>query len=137
MHNCHCVPILLVSCFGFLCQFFIFQSSSSSVRVCFSLPKEEPPSTCFPQLPVCRYMTPGRSYTSDQVVAPSCSGLGQPRCLLCSRGVHSVTLVVHLLSFLLAKCSRPSAFAFSYAPDNVCHTTLVSESSVCSFCSRG
>ena len=31
--------------------------------------------------------------------------LGRPRGLLCPRGIHSVTLIVHQLSFLLATCS--------------------------------
>ena len=32
---------------------------------CFSLPKEEPLSTCLPQLPVSRNVTPGRSNILD------------------------------------------------------------------------
>ena len=42
-------------------------------------------------------------------------------------GIHSVTLIVHLLSCLLATLTRPSVFAFSYVPDNVCHTTLFAD----------
>ena len=37
---------------------------------------------------------------------------------------HSVTLIVHLLSCLHTTWVHPSAFAFSYVPDNGCHTTL-------------
>ena len=50
-----------------------------------------------------------------------------------STGIHSVTLIVHLLSRLLSTWPCPSVFAFSYAPDNICHTTLFPDSSLYSF----
>ena len=92
---------------------------------CFSLPKEEPLSTCFPQLPVFRNVTPSTSYISDQVVAPSRSwstsryfmSTGYPFCDSDCPSV--VTFPLHLF--------HPSVFAFSYVPDNVCNPTLFAD----------
>ena len=66
--------------------------------------------------------------------------LGWSWVLLCPRGFHSViqSLVFQLLSLLLATWfARNYVFAFSYSPNNVWHTTLVSGSSLYSFCSWG
>ena len=57
--------------------------------------------------------------------------LNRPRGLLCPRGIHSLTLIFHVLSllhflFILATCSAHLCL-FSYVPDNVCHTTLFAD----------
>ena len=49
--------------------------------------------------------------------------LGRPRGLLFPRSIHSVTNCPSIVTFL-RHVTRPSVFAFSYAPDNVCRTTL-------------
>ena len=49
--------------------------------------------------------------------------LGQSRSLLCPRGIHPVSMIVHLLSLLLA--TWPAHLCLlSYVPDNIFHTTL-------------
>ena len=69
---------------------------------CPSLRKEEPIPELFPQTPVPSYSWPRRTQVADKVVSPSCLGL--PCHLVHSRGVHSVTLLVHLLSLNRAMC---------------------------------
>ena len=65
--------------------------------------KEEPLSTCSPQPPVFSNVTP-RRYNILYLTRRTILFLVGPRGLLCPRGVHSVTLIIHLLSRLLATC---------------------------------
>ena len=92
---------------------------------CFPLPKEEPLSTCFPQLPVFRNVFIGRSYISDQVVAPSRSWSASMSFM--STGHPFCDLIIHLLLRLPAMCSAQLRLLSLYVPDNVCHTTLFAD----------
>ena len=73
-------------------------------------PKEEPPPELFPQTPISGYSLPHRTHTADTVVSPSCLGL--PCRLVHSRGVHSVTVIVHLLSLNRAMCPSHTRMPF-------------------------
>ena len=89
---------------------------------CFSLPKEGTPPYMLPQLPVFRNVTPGRSYILDQVIAPSCSWSAWRSFISTGYTFYDSDCpsVVTSPRYVF----RPSVFAFSYVPDNVCHTTL-------------
>ena len=77
---------------------FIYHSPSGFL----SPRKEEPLRELFPQTPASGYSWPCRTHVADKLVSPSCLGL--PCRLVHSRGVHSVTLFVHLLSLNRAMC---------------------------------
>ena len=72
--------------------------------------KEEPLPELFPQTPVSGYSWPRRTQVAHKVVSPSCSGL--PCRLVHSRGVHSVTRFVHLLSLNRAMCPAHPCIPF-------------------------
>ena len=69
---------------------------------CLSHRKEELLPELFPQTPVSGYSWPRRTQVAHKGVSPSCSGL--PCRLVHSRGVHSVTRFVHMLSLNHAMC---------------------------------
>ena len=97
---------------------------------CFSLPKEEPLSTCFPQLPVF-HVTPGDvlHIRSSRRTISFLVGLEvyYVHRVFCDSDCPTVVTSPRHVTCL-------SVFTFSYFPDNVCHIT-VSGSSFYSFCS--
>ena len=62
--------------------------------------------------------------------------LGRPRGLLGARGIHYVSDCPSVVMSPRHVC-RPSVFAFSYVPDNVCHTTLFVDPDLYFFCPWG
>ena len=105
-------------------------SATHHLSGCCSFPKEEPLSTCCPQL-LFRNVTPRRSYISDQVVAPSRSWSASRSFMsteypFCDPDCPSVVMSPRHLF-------RSSVFAFSYIPDSLSHHS-VSASSLYSFC---
>ena len=89
---------------------------------CFSHPKKEPLYTYSTQLPVFLNVTQHRSYISDQVFAPSRSWSASGS--LMSTGYPFFDSDCPSVAMSPRHATRPSAFAFSHVPDNVCHTTL-------------
>ena len=95
-----------------------------SLEYIFSFPKQDTLHIyALHKLPVFCNVTPCRFYiigSSRRTILV----LGRPRGLLCPRGIHSVTPDCPSVVMSLRHVIRPSVFAFSYVPDNVCHTTL-------------